>query len=68
MKVLLTQIAILKGTVNDAVDALPVSKSHGSYHWAFERLLSAALIPLTVSAVVASPTAHVSDPRLRLVF
>ncbi|KDN37896.1 hypothetical protein RSAG8_09870, partial [Rhizoctonia solani AG-8 WAC10335] len=31
---------------------------HGSHHWAFERLLSAALIPATVSAFVVSPTAY----------
>lgn len=50
-------IAILPGTVNDATTFPPPSKSHGSHHWAFERLLSAALIPLTAStfALSASP-------------
>ncbi|KAG9050670.1 membrane anchor subunit of succinate dehydrogenase, Sdh4 [Tulasnella sp. UAMH 9824] len=48
---------ILPGTVNDATTFPPPSKSHGSHHWAFERLLSAALIPLTAStfALSASP-------------
>ncbi|KAG8694964.1 membrane anchor subunit of succinate dehydrogenase, Sdh4 [Ceratobasidium sp. 395] len=29
---------------------------HGSRHWAFERLLSVALVPMTVSAFAVSPT------------
>ncbi|KAF9050817.1 SDHD, membrane anchor subunit of succinate dehydrogenase [Hymenopellis radicata] len=32
------------------------SKSHGSYHWAFERLLSAGLVPLTAATFVTSGT------------
>ncbi|EPQ53371.1 hypothetical protein GLOTRDRAFT_45569, partial [Gloeophyllum trabeum ATCC 11539] len=47
-----------KGTVNDPTTFPPPSKTHGSYHWAFERLLSAALVPLTGAAFVMSPTAH----------
>ena len=47
-------IAIYKGTVNDPTDFPPPSKSHGSYHWAFERLLSASLVPLTAAAFVTS--------------
>lgn len=54
--------AIIKGTVNDAVAFPTPNKAHGSYHWAFERLLSASLVPLTVAAGVTSPTAHVSPP------
>lgn len=50
--------AILKGTVNDATTFPPPSKAHGSYHWAFERLVAAAIIPLSVGAFAASPTAH----------
>lgn len=46
--------AIYKGTVNDPTDFPPPSKSHGSYHWAFERLLSAGLVPLTAAAFVTS--------------
>ena len=46
--------AVYKGTVNDPTEFPPPSKSHGSYHWAFERLLSAGLIPLTAAAFVTS--------------
>ncbi|WWC69694.1 uncharacterized protein I206_103637 [Kwoniella pini CBS 10737] len=49
---------ILKGTVNDAVSDLPASRSHGSYHWAFERVLSAALVPVTVGAAVSTGSAY----------
>jgi hypothetical protein len=53
--------AILPGTVNDATKFPPPDRTHGSYHWAFERVLSAALIPLTVGAAVTSGSAHVSN-------
>lgn len=43
---------IIQGTVNDPTPFPAPSKSHGSHHWAFERLLSAALIPLTAAAAV----------------
>jgi hypothetical protein len=46
--------AILKGTVNDPTTFPPPSRSHGSHHWAFERLLSASLVPLTAAAVVTT--------------
>ncbi|BEJ01012.1 hypothetical protein CcaverHIS631_0508690 [Cutaneotrichosporon cavernicola] len=49
---------VLMGTVNDATTFPSPSKAEGSYHWAFERLLSASLIPLTIAAGVTSPTAH----------
>lgn len=54
--------AVLKGTVNDATDFPSPSKSHGSYHWAFERLLSASLIPVMGAAAVSSGSAYVSVP------
>ncbi|KAJ3798270.1 SDHD, membrane anchor subunit of succinate dehydrogenase [Lentinula aff. detonsa] len=47
---------IYKGTVNDPTTFPPPSKTHGSYHWAFERLLSAALVPMTVTAFATSGT------------
>ena len=50
----ISYIAVYKGTVNDPTDFPPPSKSHGSYHWAFERLLSAGLVPLTAAAFVTS--------------
>ncbi|KAJ8494724.1 hypothetical protein ONZ45_g13141 [Pleurotus djamor] len=47
---------IYKGTVNDPTTFPTPSKSHGSYHWAFERLLSAGLVPLTAAAFATSGT------------
>jgi succinate dehydrogenase (ubiquinone) membrane anchor subunit len=44
--------AIYKGTVNDPTDFPTPNRSHGSHHWAFERLLAASLIPLTGAAFV----------------
>jgi len=45
---------VLEGTVNDPSPFPPTSRAEGSHHWAFERLLSAALIPLTGAAFVTS--------------
>ncbi|KAF8558894.1 hypothetical protein OG21DRAFT_996131 [Imleria badia] len=50
--------AISNGTVNDPTTFPPPSKTHGSYHWAFERLLSAALLPMTAAAFATSGTAY----------
>lgn len=51
-------IAIYRGTVNDPTTFPPPNRAHGSHHWAFERLLSAALVPLTAAAFVSSPSAY----------
>lgn len=48
--------AVYKGTVNDPTTFPPPSRTAGSHHWAFERLLSAGLVPLTVAAFVTSGT------------
>ncbi|KAI0728991.1 mitochondrial inner membrane protein [Fomitopsis betulina] len=45
---------VYRGSVNDPTTFPPPSKTHGSYHWAFERLLSAGLLPLTVAAFATS--------------
>jgi succinate dehydrogenase (ubiquinone) membrane anchor subunit len=47
---------VYKGTVNDPTTFPPPSRTHGSYHWSFERLLSAGLVPMTGAAFVVSPT------------
>ncbi|KAI0746887.1 mitochondrial inner membrane protein [Daedaleopsis nitida] len=47
---------IFRGTANDPTPFPTPSKSHGSYHWAFERILSAGLVPLTVASFVTSGT------------
>ena len=48
--------AIYKGTVNDPTTFPPPNRAHGSYHWAFERILSASLVPMTAAAFVTSGT------------
>ncbi|KAI1749798.1 mitochondrial succinate dehydrogenase cytochrome b560 subunit D [Xylaria castorea] len=40
---------VIKGTVNDAVPVPDPSATHGSYHWTFERVIAAGLVPLTVA-------------------
>ncbi|KAL7416254.1 CybS-domain-containing protein [Mrakia frigida] len=50
--------AVLIGTVNDATTFPPPSKSHGSQHWQFERLLCVALVPLTATSFMLSTSAH----------
>ena len=50
----MTLLAIYRGTVNDATPFPTPSKAHGSYHWAFERLLSASLVPITAAAAVTT--------------
>jgi hypothetical protein len=52
--------AVLEGTVNDAAPTHAGPKTHGSYHWTFERVLSAALIPVMGGAAVSSGSAYVS--------
>ncbi|KAL2271009.1 hypothetical protein VTJ83DRAFT_380 [Remersonia thermophila] len=43
----------IEGTVNDAARVPPPSPSHGSYHWTFDRLVAASLVPLTVAPFAA---------------
>ena len=50
--------AILQGSVNDPTPFPPPSKMEGSHHWAYERLLSASLIPLTGAAFVTGGTTY----------
>jgi succinate dehydrogenase (ubiquinone) membrane anchor subunit len=38
---------------NDPAPVPPANPSHGSYHWTFERLVSAGLIPLTIAPFAA---------------
>ncbi|KAG8922736.1 membrane anchor subunit of succinate dehydrogenase, Sdh4 [Tulasnella sp. 418] len=49
---------VLPGTVNDATKFPPPNKSHGSYHWAFERLLSASLVPITAASMALSSSPY----------
>lgn len=40
--------------MNDPTTFPPPNKAHGQYHWTFERLLSAALVPLVGATAVSS--------------
>ncbi|POY74808.1 hypothetical protein BMF94_2081 [Rhodotorula taiwanensis] len=44
----------VEGTVNDPTTFPAPNKAHGQYHWTFERLLSAALVPLVGATAVSS--------------
>ncbi|KAI9566256.1 hypothetical protein HD554DRAFT_1995622, partial [Boletus coccyginus] len=44
--------------LNDLTTFPPPSKTHGPYHWAFERLLSAVLLPIIAAAFASSGTAY----------
>ncbi|KAI1157482.1 CybS-domain-containing protein [Nemania serpens] len=44
---------VIKGTVNDAVPVPDPKPTHGSYHWTFERLIAAGLVPLSVAPFAA---------------
>ena len=35
--------------MNDPAPVPPPSAAHGSYHWSFERVLAAGLVPLTIA-------------------
>nr|POE79867.1 succinate dehydrogenase [ubiquinone] cytochrome b small subunit, mitochondrial [Quercus suber]POF05258.1 succinate dehydrogenase [ubiquinone] cytochrome b small subunit, mitochondrial [Quercus suber] len=51
----------IKGTVNDAVPVHDAEPSHGSYHWTAERLISAALVPITVAPFAAGSLSPLID-------
>ncbi|KAI1068033.1 hypothetical protein LB507_004513 [Fusarium sp. FIESC RH6] len=43
----------IEGGVNDPAPIPEPNSAHGSYHWTFERLLAAGLVPLTVAPFAA---------------
>jgi succinate dehydrogenase (ubiquinone) membrane anchor subunit len=49
---------------NDAVPVPDPSPSHGSYHWTFERLVAAGLVPLTVAPFAAGSLNPLTDALL----
>ncbi|KKA17542.1 CybS family protein [Rasamsonia emersonii CBS 393.64] len=49
---------------NDAAPLPPHNPTHGSYHWTFERLVAASLIPLTVAPFAAGSLSPVTDSIL----
>ncbi|KAF7548980.1 hypothetical protein G7046_g8490 [Stylonectria norvegica] len=52
------------GSVNDPAPIPEPSASHGSYHWTFERLIAAGLIPLTIAPFAAGSYNPVTDAIL----
>ncbi|OAL54070.1 mitochondrial inner membrane protein [Pyrenochaeta sp. DS3sAY3a] len=52
------------GSANDPVPVPDPSPTHGSYHWSFERIVSAGLIPLTVAPFAAGSLNPVTDSIL----
>ncbi|KAG0637930.1 CybS-domain-containing protein [Tuber brumale] len=55
---------VIQGTINEAVEVPDPNAAHGSYHWSFERLISVALIPLTVAPFAAGSINPVTDAIL----
>ena len=47
------QIERINGGPNEPVPIIPPNPVHGSYHWAFERLVTIGLIPLTIAPFAA---------------
>ncbi|KAF2714018.1 succinate dehydrogenase-like protein membrane anchor subunit [Pleomassaria siparia CBS 279.74] len=54
----------VEGTANDPTPVPEPEPVHGSYHWSFERIVSAGLIPLTVAPFAAGSLNPVTDSIL----
>ncbi|CAK7206545.1 membrane anchor subunit of succinate dehydrogenase, Sdh4 [Sporothrix eucalyptigena] len=55
---------VIQGGVNDAAPVPPANPSHGSYHWTFERLVAAGIVPLTVAPFAAGSLNPTTDAIL----
>ncbi|KAI0905500.1 mitochondrial succinate dehydrogenase cytochrome b560 subunit D [Ustulina deusta] len=55
---------VIKGTINDAAPVPDPAPTHGSYHWTFERLIAAGLVPLTVAPFAAGSLNPALDATL----
>jgi succinate dehydrogenase (ubiquinone) membrane anchor subunit len=55
---------IIQGTVNDAVPIPPEDRSHGSFHWSFERLVAVGLVPIVIAPFAAGSLSPVLDATL----
>jgi len=55
---------VVDGTVNDPAPIPDPNAKEGSIHWTFERLLSLALVPLTVAPFAAGSVHPVTDAAL----
>ncbi|KAI4159009.1 MAG: hypothetical protein L6R39_000434 [Caloplaca ligustica] len=56
--------AHIRRAINDPAPIPEPSPTHGSYHWAFERTMSAALIPLTIAPFAAGTLNPIMDAVL----
>ncbi|KAF2139903.1 uncharacterized protein K452DRAFT_253518 [Aplosporella prunicola CBS 121167] len=54
----------IEGTVNQPAPVPDPVPAHGSYHWSFERVVAASLIPLTVAPFAAGSLNPVLDATL----
>ncbi|KAH3911180.1 succinate dehydrogenase cytochrome b small subunit [Parastagonospora nodorum] len=54
----------IEGTTNDPTPVPNPDYSHGSYHWSFERIISAGLVPLTLAPFAAGSLNPVTDSIL----
>ncbi|EHK25134.1 uncharacterized protein TRIVIDRAFT_54691 [Trichoderma virens Gv29-8] len=52
------------GPLNDPVPIPNPSAAHGSYHWTFERLLAAGLVPLSIAPFAAGSLNPTTDAIL----
>ncbi|EOA91489.1 membrane anchor subunit of succinate dehydrogenase [Exserohilum turcicum] len=52
------------GTANDPVPVPAPDYTHGSYHWSFERIISAGLVPLTIAPFAAGSLNPITDSIL----
>lgn len=57
-------LSLLPLAVNDAAPVPTPSPSHGSYHWTFERLVAAGLVPLSVAPFAGGSASPVLDAAL----
>jgi len=58
------RVVLIIELVNDPAPVPPPNPSHGSYHWTFERLVSVALIPLTIAPFAAGSLNPATDAIL----
>ncbi|KAF6820786.1 succinate dehydrogenase cytochrome b small subunit [Colletotrichum sojae] len=52
------------GPLNDPAPVPPPSPAHGSYHWTFDRILAAGLVPITITPFAAGSLNPASDAIL----
>ncbi|KAJ9648232.1 membrane anchor subunit of succinate dehydrogenase, Sdh4 [Coniosporium apollinis] len=54
----------IQGTVNDPASVPDPTPAHGSYHWTFERIVAAGLVPLTIAPFAAGSLNPLTDATL----